>query len=57
MWSTRETLSVNEDKEIVVRTTIRELVVYCMFIFVLSLGVQINSVQYLVTFSLQSPLG
>jgi len=37
MWSTRETLPVNEDKEIVVRTTIRELVVYCMFIFVLSL--------------------
>ena len=23
MWSTRETLAVNEDKEIVVRTTIR----------------------------------
>merc|ERR1711936_1128445 len=35
MWSTREMTPINVDKEIYVRTTIRELVVYCIFIFVL----------------------
>ena len=29
---------INTDKEIYVRTTIRELVVYCIFIFVLCMG-------------------
>jgi len=37
MWSTREMTSNNEDREIFVRTTIRELVVYCIFIVVLCL--------------------
>ena len=38
MWSTREMTPINVDKEIYVRTTIRELVVYCIFIFVLCMG-------------------
>ena len=38
MWSTREMTPVNVDKEVYVRTTIRELVVYCIFIFVLCMG-------------------
>lgn len=38
MWSTREMTPINTDKEIYVRTTIRELVVYCIFIFVLCMG-------------------
>ena len=37
MWSTREMTPINVDKEIYVRTTIRELVVYCIFITVLCL--------------------
>ena len=39
MWSTREMTPINVDKEIYVRTTIRELVVYCIFIFVLCMGI------------------
>ena len=44
MWSTREMTPINVDKEIYVRTTIRELVVYCIFITVLCL----------ITFGMQS---
>lgn len=38
MWSTREMTPINVDKEIYVRTTIRELVVYCIFIAVLCIS-------------------
>lgn len=38
MWSTREMAAQDVDREIFVRTTIRELVVYCIFIVVLCLG-------------------
>lgn len=34
MWSTRQ-MNNNDDREIFVRTTIRELVVYCIFLIVL----------------------
>ena len=35
MWATREMSNVENDREMFVRTTIRELVVYCIFLFVL----------------------
>ena len=38
MWNTREMTPINVDKEIYVRTTIRELVIYCIFIVVLCLS-------------------
>ena len=38
MWNTREMTPINVDKEIYVRTTIRELVIYCIFIFILCLS-------------------
>ena len=34
MWATREMESI-DDREVFVRTTIRELVVYCIFLVVL----------------------
>ena len=37
MWATREMANTNDDREIFVRTTIRELVVYCIFLVVLCL--------------------
>jgi hypothetical protein len=43
MWSTREITS-SADKEIFARTTIRELVLYVMFLVVLSIGINIKSV-------------
>ena len=39
MWSTREMTPINVDKEVYVRTTIRELVVYCIFIAVLCISI------------------
>ena len=61
MWNTREMTPINVDKEIYVRTTIRELVIYCIFIVVLCLSklprilaINYEKKSFLVTFGMQS---
>ena len=47
MWATRE-MDENVDKEIFVRTTIRELVIYLMFLVILGIGELVIYLMFLV---------
>jgi len=35
MWASREMLNENTDKQIIMKTTLRELILYCIFLFVI----------------------
>ena len=35
MWASREMLSENSDKQLFMKTTLRELIIYCVFLFVI----------------------
>lgn len=38
MWSSREMLKDNKDATLYVKTTLRELFLYCIFLFVICYG-------------------
>jgi hypothetical protein len=42
IWSTRDLLDT-EDKEVVIRTTLRELVIYLLFLLVIGTGPELTS--------------
>ena len=35
MWASREMLHENSDKQLFMKTTLRELIIYCVFLFVI----------------------
>jgi hypothetical protein len=41
IWSTRDLLDT-EDKEVVIRTTLRELVIYLLFLLVIGTGPELT---------------
>jgi hypothetical protein len=45
MWASREMLKDNKDQQLYVKVTLRELFVYCIFMFIICYGIGPNPVH------------
>ena len=55
MWASREMLKDNKDAQLFVKTTLRELFLYCIFLFVICYGKNLILCLVLIKFEKQLP--